>query len=298
VSKVLVQKLAVVGVGLIGGSFAAALKDARAVGTVAGVGRSRANLDRALALGLIDSATDDYAVALKDASLVMLAMPVGQTEAVLARVAPHLGPDTVVTDAGSTKSDVVAAARRVLGQRIAQFVPGHPIAGAEKSGAEAARSDLFRGKKAIITALAENPASAVERVRACWRACGADLREMNPEEHDAVFAAVSHLPHLLAYALVFEMAQHENAKRLFDYAGSGFRDFTRIASSDPEMWRDICVANRARIGDELARYQTRLDDVKRLLAAGDERGLERVFAEARAARDAWIARSNGDGGGK
>jgi len=300
-AKPFIEKLAVIGVGLIGGSFAAALKDAGAVGSVVGVGRSRANLDRALALGLIDSATDDYGSALRDASLVMLAMPVGQTEAVLARIAPHLGAETIITDAGSTKSDVVAAARRVLGPRVPQFVPGHPIAGAEKSGADAARVDLFRGKKTIVTALPENAAADVERVRACWRACGAEIRDMNPEEHDAVFGAVSHLPHLLAYALVYEMAQHADAKRLFDYAGSGFRDFTRIASSDPVMWRDICVANRERVGEELARYQARLDEMKRLLAAGDSAGLERVFSEARAARDAWIARnsgSSGNGGGE
>ncbi|MCL4798123.1 MAG: prephenate dehydrogenase/arogenate dehydrogenase family protein [Burkholderiales bacterium] len=284
-----IGKLAVVGVGLIGGSFALAARRANAVGRVVGVGRSRANIDRARALGVID-ADADAAEAVRDAELVFLAMPVGQTAAVLAEIAPHLGPETVVTDAGSTKSDVVAAARAALGAAVARFVPGHPIAGAEHSGVAAARADLFDGKRTVLTPLAETDAAAAARVRELWRACGADVREMTPEVHDRIFAAVSHLPHLLAYALVHDVASHASAQELFDYAASGFRDFTRIASSHPEMWRDICIANRAALLGELDRYEEVLREVRALLDSGDAAGLERLFDGARAARNRWLER--------
>ncbi|MCU0804645.1 MAG: prephenate dehydrogenase/arogenate dehydrogenase family protein [Burkholderiales bacterium] len=285
-----IDTLVVAGVGLIGGSFALALKQAGAVRRVVGLGRTRASLERAAALGVIDEAADDPAHALAHADLVMLAMPVGQTVAVLERIAPHLRADAVVTDAGSTKRDVIDAARAVLKGAFPRFVPGHPIAGAESSGADAARADLFRGRKTVLTPLAVTDARAVARVAGAWRACGADVREMPAEEHDAVFAAVSHLPHLLAFALVHELAEQPNAATLFDYAAGGFRDFTRIASSHPEMWRDICLANRECVGEALARYRSELDRLQRLLAAGDAEAIERTFAEARAARNAWLAR--------
>lgn len=283
-----IGKLVVVGVGLIGGSFALAARRANAVARVVGVGRSRANVERARALGVIDAAA--AADAVHGADLVFLAMPVGQTAAVLAEIAPHLGADTVVTDAGSTKSDVVAAARAALGAAFARFVPGHPIAGAEHSGVAAARADLFDGKRTVLTPLAETDAAAAARVHALWRACGAEVREMTPEAHDRVFAAVSHLPHVLAYALVHDIATRAGAQELFDYAASGFRDFTRIASSHPEMWRDICIANRAALIDELDRYGEVLREVRALLAAGDAAGLERLFDGARAARNRWLER--------
>jgi len=193
-----------------------------------------------------------------------------------------------VTDAGSTKRDVVAAARAQLGARIAQFVPAHPIAGAEHSGAAAAKSDLFRGKRVVLTPLPENAPQSVERIAGAWRACGARISNMSPEEHDGVFAAVSHLPHVLAFALVNDVAERPNSPQLFGYAAGGFRDFTRIASSHPEMWRDICVANRDALLAELARYGAQLDSVRALLEAGDAAGLEALFARARAARNRWL----------
>jgi len=284
-----IGRLVVVGVGLIGGSFAAALRRAGAVAEVVGLGRSRAALGRAQELGLIDAAYDDAAQALRGADLVMLAMPVGATRAALERIAPHLGPATIVTDAGSTKSDVVAAARAALGAAFPRFVPGHPIAGAEKSGADAAFAELFQGRKTVLTPVAETSPDAAREVRAAWVACGADVREMPAEAHDAIFAAVSHLPHLLAYALVHEVASRPEAGTLFEYAASGFRDFTRIASSHPEMWRDVCVANRAALSRELARYRAALDAMQRLVDAGDGPALEAVFRDAREARDRWIA---------
>jgi prephenate dehydrogenase len=275
------------GVGLIGGSFALGLKAAGAVKRVIGLGRNPVNLQRALELGVIDAASTDPA-AVAGADLVLLAAPVGQMGAIMRAIAPHLGSDTVVTDGGSTKQDVVALAYRLLKRRAAQFVPGHPIAGAEHSGVAAARADLYRERKVVLTPLPENSARSIRRVRAAWRLCGAKLHQMQPAEHDRVFAAVSHLPHLLSFALVDQVARHPNGKQLFDYAAGGFRDFTRIASSHPEMWRDICVSNRKSLLLELAGYQRELAEVKQLLRKGDAAGLEAVFARARTARNKWL----------
>ena len=278
-------KVAVVGVGLIGGSFALALKAARACGQVVGIGRSAANLELAKAKGIVDAIGADIA----DADLILVATPVAQYARVLAALAPRLKPSAIVTDAGSTKRDVVAAARAALGAKIAQFVPAHPIAGAEKSGAAAADAALFRGKRVVLAPLAENSAADVQAVEEAWRACGARVGRMSPEEHDAVFAAVSHLPHLLAYALVHEVAARGNSAQLFGYAAGGFRDFTRIASSHPEMWRDICTANRDRLLVELDRYVAKLRALRPLVESGDGAALEQLFAEARGARERWLS---------
>lgn len=281
------HKVAVFGVGLIGGSFALALKQANAVAHVVGVGRSRASLERALELNIIDHIADDAAQAVRDADLVLVAAPVAQTGAVLTSIAPHLDPDTVITDAGSTKTDVVAAARTALGDRIAQFVPGHPIAGRELNGPEAALPDLYRGKKVVLTTLAENAPHHVERVAAAWRRCGAVIHTLSPEEHDRVFASVSHLPHLLAFALVDDIAQKPHASVLFQYAASGFRDFTRIAGSSPEMWRDISLANRDALLGELDGYLRQLTRLRNLLVNRDGEQIEAAYANARRAREDW-----------
>lgn len=282
------KKIAIFGVGLIGGSFALALKQARAVAHVVGVGRSMASLQRAQELGIIDSIATSAAEAVNGADLVLIAAPVAQTEAILASIKPHLRPGTVVTDAGSTKSDVVAAARKALGDKIAQFVPGHPIAGRELNGPDAAIADLYIGKKAIITCLPENVAGDVKRVAAAWKQCGAIIHQLTPEDHDRVFASVSHLPHLLAYALVDDIAKKQHADLLFQYAASGFRDFTRIAGSSPEMWRDISLANQAALLTELDSYMAQLTQLRALLAAGDGAALEAIYANARHARLTWI----------
>lgn len=280
-------KVIVCGVGLIGGSFALALKTTGTAGEIVGFGRTRSPLEDAVRLGVIDRIGADWSEA-ADADLVLLGMPVGQMEPVMRALAPHLGARTVVTDGGSTKSDVVAAARMAFGERISQFVPGHPIAGAEKSGVAAATADLYRGRRVVLTPLPENAADSVARVRAAWQACGANASELTPAVHDSVFAAVSHLPHILAYALVHELAGRENSDVLFGFAAGGFRDFTRIASSHPEMWRDICLANRVALIEELDAYMAELLKTRVLLAAGDSAGLETMFASARARRDAWI----------
>ena len=281
-------KVVVCGVGLIGGSFALALKRAGLVGEVVGMGRGRETLARALTLGVIDRIGNGWADALANADLVLLAIPVGQMEATLAEMARDLGTSTLITDAGSTKQDVVACAYRTLGNRVCQFVPGHPIAGAEKSGVAAAQADLYQAKRVVLTPLPENAPNAVARVRASWEACGAQVSELTSAQHDRTFAAVSHLPHLLAYALVHQFARRENSEQLFGFAAGGFRDFTRIASSHQEMWRDICVANRAALIEELDLYLGELLRARVLLAAGDGPGLEAMFATARVARDAWL----------
>jgi len=313
------NKVVIFGVGLIGGSFARALKKAGAVQHIVGVDRSQAFLARALELGIIDSAFEPntgvrptgsdpgtrppraegagpagqtpgfgLAQALSGADLVMLAAPVAQTERILTAILPHLDPHTVVTDGGSTKCDVVAAARKALGPRVSQFVPGHPIAGRETNGPDAAIDNLYVGKKAVLTPLSENAAGDVERVAAAWKACGAIIHVLTPEEHDKVFAAVSHLPHLLAYALVDDIANKDHSDLLFQYAASGFRDFTRIAGSSPEMWRDISLANQAALLTELDAYLAQLTRLRASLAAGDAASLESVYANAQRARKQWI----------
>jgi prephenate dehydrogenase len=283
----LIDTLVVTGVGLIGGSFALALKAAGQVRQVIGVGRGRANLEDALRLGLIDEigeGEDAYA----RADFILVATPVGQMARVFAAIAPVLTPGAVVTDGGSTKCDVVALARAAFGARIGQFVPAHPIAGAELNGASAARAELYRGKKLVLAALPETDPAAAARVASAWQACGARVFPMSPEMHDKTFAAVSHLPHVLAFALVDEIARKPHADLLFQYAASGFRDFTRIAGGSPEMWRDISLANRSALLTEIDEYARRLADVRAMIDRSDAAALDAVFTNARDARRAWL----------
>jgi prephenate dehydrogenase len=283
----MLQKIVIAGVGLIGGSFALALKRAGAVREVVGLERSPAALERALALGIIDTIAPSPEDAMQGADLVLLAAPVAQTSAILTAIAPFLAASTIVTDAGSTKADVVAAARAALGDKIGQFVPGHPIAGRETNGPDAAIADLYQGKKAVLTPLAENRREDVDKVAQAWQSAGAIVHELTPQEHDRVFAAVSHLPHVLAFALVDDIANKPHADLLFQYAASGFRDFTRIAGSSAEMWRDIALSNRAALLGELDAYLAQLTALRGHLAAGDGAALEAVFANARRARREW-----------
>lgn len=285
------SKVVICGVGLIGGSFALAIKQhfARRSGLyIVGMGRTLAPLQEARRLGVIDEIATDWAAALRGADLVLLGMPVGQMAPVMKAMAPHLESQTLVTDGGSTKADVVAVARAAFGDKIGQFIPGHPIAGAEKSGVGAAKADLYAGKRVVLTPLPENTPEAVKAIRTVWEICGAIVSELTPDMHDRVFAAVSHLPHLLAFALVHDLAQRPNADQLFGFAAGGFRDFTRIASSHPEMWRDISVANRQALLAELDAYMNELMRTRVMLAGQDAAGLERMFSTARERRDAWL----------
>lgn len=285
-----IGKLVVIGVGLIGGSFALALKKAKAVKHVVGVGRSRKNLAAALKMRIIDEASTDAAHAVADADLVLLAMPVGQMAEVMARIASHLPPRAVVTDGGSTKQDVVAYARRFLGAHFPRFVPAHPIAGTENSGAAAAFADLYRGRNVIITPQPETTAQALRLVSAAWQQCGARIVRLEAQEHDAVFAAVSHLPHVLVFALVNALARRPEARKLFGFSAGGLRDTVRIAGSSPEMWRDICVANRDELLAVLDDYEDELESVRSAIESGDGATLERMFEHARTARNKWLKR--------
>ncbi|SEI92674.1 prephenate dehydrogenase/arogenate dehydrogenase family protein [Achromobacter sp. NFACC18-2] len=282
----LIPVLAVVGVGLIGGSFAAALRQAGQVGRVLGVGRNAQSLARAVELGLIDEAVTAEAAAAR-ADLIMLATPVGGLTNVLSQMRPHLGPATVLTDGGSTKAEVVLAARDALGDRIGQFVPGHPIAGAERTGPEAADAALYRGRTVILTPLPENGAAATTLVRQAWQACGADVIDMDAEAHDRVLASVSHLPHLLASVYMEQVATAADAATRLELAGSGFRDFTRIAAGSPEMWRDIFLSNRDAMLAELAAVRDVLDRAERAIADGDGEALLTLLDTAARARRAW-----------
>ena len=286
---VAIEKLVVVGVGLIGASFALALKEAGAVRKVVGVGRSRANLEHAVAAGAIDETAADPGTAAVGADFVLVATPVAAMGKAFASLATRLAREAVVTDGGSTKRSVIAAARAGLGPRFDQFVPAHPIAGSDESGAASASAGLYRGREVILTPLAETLPEMVDRVRSAWQTCGARVTEMGAAEHDAVLAAVSHLPHLLSFALVRELTARADAAGLLAHAGTGFRDVSRLAASNPEMWRDICLANRDALLGELRRYQDELARLGAALEQSDGEALERAFAAARAARRAWVA---------
>jgi prephenate dehydrogenase len=282
----LIPVLAVVGVGLIGGSFIAALRRAGRVGRVIGVGRNAQALARAQALGLIDD-TASLADAAARADIILLATPVGALPSIFDAITPHLRPGTIVTDAGSTKQDVIAAARQGMGDRIAQFVPAHPIAGSDRHGADAADPDLYRGRTVVVAPLVENRAADVAKVELAWVTCGATVTRMDAAAHDAVFASVSHLPHLLAFAYVNQVAAAPDAAMRLALAGTGFRDFTRIAGSSPEMWRDIFLSNRQAILSELAQVQATLDAYRDALQSDDVPQLDALLADASETRRAW-----------
>jgi prephenate dehydrogenase len=280
--------LAVVGVGLIGGSFAAALRRAGRVGRVLGIGRNGASLARARELGLIDEiATAADAAARAD--LILLAAPVGTFGAILADIGPALKPGAIISDAGSTKAEVVRVARAALGSRIGAFVPGHPIAGAERVGPDAADADLYTGRNVVLTPLPENAPEDIARVRAAWEACGARVLDMDAAAHDRVLASVSHVPHFLASAYVAQVARSADSACRLAIAGSGFRDFTRIAAGSPEMWRDIFLSNRGAMKAELAQVREVLDEAERALEQEDGASMLALLDQAARLRRAWKA---------
>ena len=281
------KKIVIFGVGLIGGSVALALKKAGSTAQIVGVGRSSESLQTALDSGVIDTATSDIAAAVNNADILLIAAPVAQTPSILSAIQPHLTASTVITDAGSTKSDVLQCAQEILGAQFSQFVGGHPIAGAEKSGVTAAMADLYTNKNVVLTPTSATSTEAIQRVKTLWQTCGANVSEMSAATHDGIFAAVSHLPHLLAFALVDDIAARPNAEQLFGFAASGFRDFTRIAGSHPEMWRDISLANRTALLNELNAYQAELARLQQLLEREDGNGLQALFERASIARNNW-----------
>lgn len=288
-----IGRLCVIGVGLIGGSLARALRQADYVGEVVGCGRGLANLQRAVELGVIDRFETDPGKAVTGADLVVLAVPLRMMGVLMDAIAPHLEPHAVLTDAGSAKGSVVEAARASLGERLARFVPGHPIAGTEKSGVEASFAELYQRRRVILTPLENTDRSAVEQISAAWQAAGASVSEMAVAHHDAVLAATSHLPHVLAYGLVDTLSRWSDRDEIFTYAAGGFQDFTRIASSDPEMWRDICLANGDALVEALERYTRDLEQLTEAVRNRDGERLKSAFSNAQAVRKRFLAMLEG-----
>ena len=289
-----IQNLLLVGAGLIGGSLTLALKNAGVVQNVTGIGRRVEVMQHAVELGLIDRFvqpnTPEYAAAVASADVIVLAMPVGQTQAVLRDLLPHLAPHTIITDAGSTKQSVYDDARAVLGERIHQFVLAHPIAGREVNGPQAALADLYVNKKIMVCPLPQpthNTPEQIATVVAMWQATGGLVYQMDLQAHDAIFAAVSHVPHVLAYALMNHVADSNLSDDKFAMAGAGFRDFTRIAAASPEMWRDVCLNNREAILHDLDVYLAHVQQLRDKIAASDGDEILSEFTRASEKRLAW-----------
>ena len=279
------DRVAIIGLGLIGGSIALGLKQRGLASFISAFDRNRENLEIGLSLGVVDGIFDTVGSSVRDADMVVLAVPVKAMSGVLG----ELGPKAVITDVGSVKSPVIEAARQVFGEMPTSFVPGHPIAGSEKSGVRAATGDLFEGRRVILTPLKITSAEALDKVRSFWRAMGAELVEMEAAHHDEVLAKTSHLPHLLACALVDTLSRQDEGFEIFRYAAGGFRDFSRIAASDPVMWRDIFDTNADRVLEALDSYLENLARLTLLIRKGDTDGLQAVLARAKVARDHFAA---------
>ena len=281
------QTLCIIGTGLIGGSLALALKQNGYAGRIIGAGRTEQTLIDAKRLGVVDDYSTDMAAAVQDADIIFISVPLGAIKPVLQSIQPAIKADAVITDAGSAKQSVIDDVRDVFDDNCAQFVPGHPIAGTENSGVHAAFAELYQNRRVILTPEPYTSEDAVEQVTAMWQMAGAQVTCMSAEHHDKVLAGTSHLPHMLAFALVDCLNNLEDIDEIFQYAAGGFRDFTRIASSDPVMWRDICLHNSAPIVEMIERYQTELDGIRQALQNRDGETLKQIFERAKQARDAF-----------
>ncbi|WP_024328881.1 prephenate dehydrogenase/arogenate dehydrogenase family protein [Thioalkalivibrio sp. ALR17-21] len=281
----MIDRLVIFGVGLIGGSLALALREAGEVGTVVGCSRNPDNLREAERLGVIDEWTNDPAEAARGADMGVLAVPLGAMEGLAASLAGIWPEDAPLTDVGSSKQAVLEALARGFGEVPRQFVPGHPIAGTEQSGVAAAFPELFRERLVILTPADATSVMATNRVTAMWQTAGARVEFMTPAHHDHVLAATSHLPHVLAFTLVASLSKMSDRDEIFHYAAGGFRDFTRIASSDPVVWRDICLANGPSILEVIERYQADLESLRQAIEQGDGQRLEQEFTHAKTTRD-------------
>lgn len=289
----MIDRLTIIGVGLIGGSLARALRQTGFCREIVGCGQRQDELDKAVALQVIDRYEFDPARAARDADMIVLAVPLGAMEPVLLALVSGLAERAVVTDVGSAKATVAEAAQRILGARAAQFVPGHPIAGTEHSGVEASFAALFERRRVILTPLPSTDAAATERVTAMWEATGAIVETLSIQAHDEVLAATSHLPHLLAYTLVDTLLSLDHSEAIFRFAAGGFRDFTRIASSDPTLWHDICLANRDALLAVLDQFFDDLARLRKALEHNDGPTLKKVFSRAKAARDRYAEATAG-----
>lgn len=281
----MINRLAVIGVGLIGGSLSLALKEARAVGEVIGYSRTESVRQEALELGVIDVAASSIAEAVKDADMIFIAVPMAAMEMVLTEIAVHVRDDAIITDGGSAKGQLVDIAREILGAKFSQFVPGHPIAGTEKSGPSAAFATLYKGHRVVLTPVADTNSEALEKVRDMWQQTGAEVFDMDVKHHDVVLAATSHLPHVLAFNLVGMLAERDDCDEVLRYAAGGFKDFSRIASSDAVMWRDICLTNQEAILALLEQYHQGLNQLEQAIRTQDGNTLMTVFERAKQARD-------------
>ncbi len=288
----MIKRLTIYGVGLIGGSLARALKACGAVGEIVGYGRSVEPLRRAVELGVIDRYETDVATAVLGSDVVLLGVPVGAMEQVLGELKPHLAVETIITDAGSTKGSVVEAAVKVFGELPPRFIPGHPIAGTEKSGVEASFAELYQDRRVILTPNERTDSEALETVRWMWQQAGAEVIDMSVAHHDEVLAATSHLPHMLAFTLVDTLARLEDHDDIFRFAAGGFRDFTRIASSNPQMWHDICLNNREALLKMLKRFSEELATLGAAIEQGDGETILQTFQRAKLARDSYCETNN------
>ena len=284
----MINKLVIIGVGLIGGSLSLALKQAGAVNHVVGCGRNRENLQKGIDIGVIDSLGTSISEAVKTADIVVAAVPMGAMQDVFEQINAGLNNDTIVTDVGSSKRSVVEVARKTLGNRFNQFVPGHPIAGTERSGVEAGFSTLYQNRRVILTPTEETNPGFVEQIDAMWRQCGAIIEYLDVDHHDKVLAATSHLPHMLAYAMVNYLSNLNDHDEIFRYAAGGFRDFTRIASSDPVMWRDVCLSNGSALLKLIDGYKEELDMISAAIQNNDADELLKLFGKAKSERDSLI----------
>ncbi|BBA34700.1 prephenate dehydrogenase [Methylocaldum marinum] len=284
----MIERLCIIGVGLIGGSVARAARAEGLCHEIVGVDADADNLRKASACGVIDAGFSDIEQGAASADAVMIATPVGTFDVIFSALKSVWSTGAVVTDAGSTKCSVIESAERIFGEVPDNFVPGHPIAGAERSGVEASTVDLFRGKRVILTPLEDTSPLAVKRVESFWRSIGAKVSQMEPAHHDEVLAATSHLPHVLAFALTYMLGKKDEQTEIFQYAAGGFRDFTRIASSDPKMWLDICRANRREIVPLIHQFREELNVVAGLISSGAAEELFSVFADARNARQRFL----------
>jgi prephenate dehydrogenase len=282
-----INKLCIVGIGLIGGSLARALRVAGYAHEIVGYGRSVGNLQQAVEFGVIDRAEVSLTEAVRHADMVVLAVPVGCMVEILEEIGPALMDQVVVTDVGSVKGSVIAAARGALGTRFPRFVPGHPLAGTEQSGVAASQADLFQGRRVILSPEPETDATATSSVRDMWVATGAEVATLSAEDHDRILAVSSHLPHMLAYCLMDMVVRHDDHRAILECAAGGFRDATRIAGSDPVMWRDICLANREALLRELKQYADELYILYQVLDRSDTARLEEIFTTASELRAGW-----------
>ncbi len=290
-------QLGVIGCGLMGGSFALALKRAGLVKRIVGYSKSPSTTERAKKLGIIDVAAESALLAVSGSDIVLLAVPVAATETTFKAIRHLVEPTVLVMDVGSTKRDVVDAARRALRERVPSFVPAHPIAGKEISGIQNADADLYRGRQVILTPLPQTLPGHVQKATDVWSAIGAQVLKMSPENHDAAFAAVSHLPHLLAFAYFSAVMNQPAGRDFLALAGPGFRDFTRIAASSPEMWRDILVANREEVLKQSARFRSALEALEHVIRESNADALEGLIRQPSEARTAWQMGSLRPGGG-